>query len=76
MICAKCHKNEATVHFTAVIDGKAQKNVHLCNVCAAACGLKSANADDPEEWEVAWEKQLYQKVAQILTERDDRDKNS
>jgi len=34
MRCAKCHKNEASIHFTPVVDGKAQKTVHLCKDCA------------------------------------------
>jgi hypothetical protein len=36
MRCAKCHKNEATIHFTPVVDGKPQKIVHLCKDCAPA----------------------------------------
>src|SRR5258706_208303 len=34
MLCAKCHKNEATIHFTAVVDGKEGRSVHLCKDCA------------------------------------------
>ncbi len=34
MHCTKCHKNEAIIHFTPVVDGKAQKTVHLCKHCA------------------------------------------
>ena len=33
MRCTKCHKNEAITHFTPVVDGKAQKTVHLCKHC-------------------------------------------
>jgi|ERR1039458_2905484 hypothetical protein len=36
MRCAKCHKNEATIHFTPVVDGKPQKIVHLCKDCVPA----------------------------------------
>ena len=34
MRCAKCHKNEATIHFTPVVDGKPQKTIPLCKACA------------------------------------------
>ncbi len=36
MLCAKCHKNEATIHFTSVLDGRVQKTAHLCKDCAPA----------------------------------------
>ena len=36
MRCTKCHKNEATIHFTPVVSGRARKTVHLCNDCAPA----------------------------------------
>ncbi len=34
MRCAKCHRKEAAIHFTPVVDGKPQKTVHLCKDCA------------------------------------------
>jgi hypothetical protein len=34
MRCAKCHRKEATIHFTPVVDGRPQGSVHLCNDCA------------------------------------------
>ena len=34
MHCTKCHKKEAAINFTPVVDGKAQKTVHLCKHCA------------------------------------------
>ncbi len=34
--CAKCEKNEATIHFTPVAEGKVQETVHLCQDCAPA----------------------------------------
>jgi len=73
MICAKCNKSEATVHFTAVTDGKPAEPVHLCNVCAAAFGLLSADANERELWEAAWEEQLHRNTAQILKERNEQD---
>jgi protein-arginine kinase activator protein McsA len=73
MICAKCNKQEATVHFTAVTDGKAPETVHLCKVCAAACGLRSVDANEAESWEAAWEEQLHRKAVQILKERRRQD---
>ncbi len=34
MRCDKCQKNEATIHFTPVVDGKPLKTVNLCKNCA------------------------------------------
>ena len=56
MLCAKCHKNEATVHFNTVTDGKVAETVRLCNVCAAACELSSTVAKEPEPWSVVGKK--------------------
>src|SRR5262245_58431476 len=39
MLCAKCHQNEATVHFTTVVDGAEEKAVHLCKECAPPMGF-------------------------------------
>jgi hypothetical protein len=36
MFCRKCQKNEAAIHFTPVVNGKAKKPVHLCRDCAPA----------------------------------------
>jgi Domain of unknown function (DUF1877) len=36
MRCAKCLKNEASIDFTSVVDGKPQKTVPLCKDCAQA----------------------------------------
>ena len=33
MLCDKCHKNKATVHFTRIINGK-KIEMHLCKDCA------------------------------------------
>lgn len=38
MLCESCHQNEATVHLTQIVDGKAEKH-HLCEACAAQKGL-------------------------------------
>jgi len=46
MLCAKCHKNEATIHFTTVVDGREEETVHLCKGCAAATGLSGL---DPKQ---------------------------
>jgi hypothetical protein len=40
MRCARCHKNQAAIHFTPVADGEPRKTVHLCKDCAPA-GAKS-----------------------------------
>ena len=39
MLCAKCHQNEATIHFTAVVDGAEEESVHLCEDCAPPTGF-------------------------------------
>ncbi len=42
MLCAKCQKNEATVHLTTVVDGKQEETVHLCKDCGTeVTGLPS-----------------------------------
>lgn len=38
MLCQNCHQNEATVHLTQIVDGKAEK-FHLCEACAAQKGI-------------------------------------
>ena len=38
MLCQNCHQNEATVHLTQIVDGKAEK-YHLCEACAAQKGI-------------------------------------
>jgi len=39
MLCAKCHQNEATIHFTSVVDGLGEETVHLCKDCAPPTGF-------------------------------------
>src|SRR6266568_6802772 len=34
MLCAKCHQNEATIHFITVVGGAQDESVHLCPDCA------------------------------------------
>lgn len=34
MLCAKCQQNEATIHFTTVVDGAQEETFHLCKDCA------------------------------------------
>src|SRR5262245_462772 len=45
MLCAKCHQNEATIHFTTVVDGAEQETVHLCKECAPPTGLDPDKLD-------------------------------
>ena len=40
-LCAKCHQQEATVHFTFVTGGAENETVHLCQDCAPPTGLKN-----------------------------------
>src|SRR5690625_3385387 len=37
MECQNCHENEATVHYTEVVNGQ-KKEIHLCNDCAQQDG--------------------------------------
>ena len=48
MRCDKCHKNEATIHFTPVVDGKPQKTVNLCKSCAPDPGASHPDAKHVE----------------------------
>jgi hypothetical protein len=45
MLCAKCHKNEATVHFTTVVGDAEEETVHLCKDCAPDTGFDFAKLD-------------------------------
>lgn len=36
MVCARCQKNEATVHFTCVVQGEVEETFDLCQECAQA----------------------------------------
>jgi len=38
MRCGLCKKNEATIHYTEVINNKVQK-IHLCEACARERGI-------------------------------------
>lgn len=40
MLCQKCNKNEATVHFRQNINGEVSE-IHLCQQCAAQLGYDS-----------------------------------
>lgn len=50
MLCAKCHQNEATIHFTTVVDGAEEESVHLCEDCAPPTGF-DLNMLDQEQIE-------------------------
>ncbi len=57
MRCSKCHKNEATIHFTPVLHGRPQKAVHFCKDCASATtGFHFAEPKKPEAWRVTGKK--------------------
>ena len=45
MLCAKCHQNEATIHFTTVVDGSEEETVHLCRDCAPPTGFDWGKLD-------------------------------
>ncbi|RLD12157.1 MAG: hypothetical protein DRI44_01645 [Chlamydiae bacterium] len=40
MICPFCNKNEATIHFTEVINGKMEET-HMCEECAMKKGIET-----------------------------------
>ena len=57
MRCTKCHKNEATIHFTPVLHGTPQNAVHFCKDCASAItGFHFWGPDKPEAWSVTGKK--------------------
>jgi hypothetical protein len=33
MLCAKCQKNEATLHLTTILHGRGEETTHLCKDC-------------------------------------------
>jgi protein-arginine kinase activator protein McsA len=33
MLCAKCQKNEATLHLTIILHGSGEETIHLCKDC-------------------------------------------
>lgn len=41
MLCADCHENPATVHFTQIVNDETE-TFHLCQTCAEARGLKAS----------------------------------
>jgi protein-arginine kinase activator protein McsA len=49
MLCAKCQKSQATVHFTTIVDGETEETIHLCEDCApGVTGLQSLDAKEIE----------------------------
>jgi len=56
MLCAKCHKNEASIHFTTVVDGREDETVHLCKECAPPTGLENLNRQQLEALSVVGKK--------------------
>lgn len=48
MLCAKCHQNEATIHFTTVVDGSEEETLHLCGDCAPPTGFDLGKLDMKE----------------------------
>jgi len=56
MVCAKCHQNEARVHFTAIVDGEEVETVHLCEHCARSTGLHTLDSSALEALSVIGKK--------------------
>ena len=73
MLCVKCHKNNATVHFITVREGKVGHTICLCTDCASACGLPP---QDSEQWSAIWEEQLGRMADQILGEKKRPDEDT
>ena|ERR1022692_1273257 len=55
-LCAKCHQNVATIHFTAIMDGVQEETVHLCKDCAPTAGLHNLDLKDLEALSVVGKK--------------------
>lgn len=45
MLCDECKKNEATIHFTRIVDNKVTES-HLCQECAKEKGLFFPSLDE------------------------------
>jgi hypothetical protein len=56
MLCAKCQKNEATIHFTTVVGSRAAEAVHLCKECAPPTGLENLSLQQVEALSIAGKK--------------------
>ncbi len=57
MRCTKCHKNQATFHFTPVLHGSPQNAVHFCKDCASTItGFHFVEPNKPEAWRVSGRK--------------------
>jgi hypothetical protein len=39
MLCAKCHKNVATIHITNIVGGTEQETLHVCKDCVPPAGF-------------------------------------
>lgn len=44
-LCAKCHEKEATIHFSAVVDGVKNETMDLCTDCAPSTEINLENLD-------------------------------
>ncbi len=56
MLCARCQKNEATVHVTTVVDSARQETFDLCAECASAAGFPGPNLADAKALSVIGKK--------------------
>jgi hypothetical protein len=57
MLCAKCQKNEATVHLTTIVEGTQSERIDLCKDCAPAMtGLQSFDPKDLQALSVVGKK--------------------
>lgn len=45
MLCAKCQRNEATIHFVTVMDGRESAPIDLCTTCAPNLGFNPETID-------------------------------
>ncbi len=45
MLCAKCQQNEATCHFTMIVDGRQDETVHFCKERALPTGLEGVDLE-------------------------------
>src|SRR2546426_12506377 len=55
-LCARCHQNEATIHFTSVVDGAEDETIDLCKDCAPLTVLKNLALKELEALSVIWKK--------------------
>src|SRR5882724_10311637 len=56
MLCAKCHKNEAVIHFTACVSDRRTERIDLCEECAPSTGFEHVTIEQLKAFSVVGKK--------------------